>query len=226
VKALKWLEANIKQPNNISKSNFLVEKIKPLVKDAKNTITVQSWHFLWEGVPYPSTLRLRFLVETEKVDLLKNFVEDNLNGFEHSFGAHGNPGAEYDGEASEWGVKGWEKGMEFLQYGSELAIELIENKESLGVGDNYKKNGSFFADRYTHLFLNQLESLLIEKDGVDEANFEMCEGIFRYAVQYVSSKYADRVADASQVAGQIVRASIEAAKKKTEEQADLLLSRV
>jgi len=169
---------------------------------------------------------LRFLVETEKVDPVKNIIEDIITDFDHCFGSHGNSGNEYEGEASEWGIKGWERGIEFLQYGSEFAMELIEKKESLGVANDYKKSGYFFADRYTHLFLNQLEPLLIEKDGVDEAHFEMCEGIFRYVIQYINSKYASRVPDASQIAGKIVKATVEASKKNIEEQVDALISRV
>jgi hypothetical protein len=220
---MKWVEVNVKQPGNLSKTDFLVKGIKPLVKYAKTNIGIISWHFLWEGVPYPSTLRLRFLLDTEKAAPAKALIEACLKDFEFCFGAHGQPDKEYEGEASDWGVKGWEKGIEFLCYGSEFALELTENKNNIGAGNDFKKNSFFFADRYTHLFLNQLEPLLVEKDDIDEAHFEMCEGIFRYAVQYTDNKYKGK-ADASKIAEQIVKATIEATKKKAKEQVDALLA--
>jgi hypothetical protein len=223
---LKWVEVNVRLPNEISRIDFFMETIKPLVLEVQNKFTVKSWHFLWEEVPYSSTLRLRFLVETENVGSLKSVIEDVITDFEYCFGSHGNCGKEYGGEASGWGVKGWERGVELLQFGSEFAMELMDKKESLGVGNEYKKSGYFFADRYVHLFLNQLEPLLIEKDGVGEAHFVMCEGVYRYALQYINSKYGGSVSDADKIAGKIVKEMVEASKKKIEEQVDALISKV
>jgi hypothetical protein len=223
---LKWVEVNVRLPDEISRVDFFLETIKPLVIEVKNMFAVQSWHFLWEEVPYSSTLRLRFLVETENVGSLKSVIEDVIGDFEYCFGSHGNCGKEYGGEESEWGVKGWERGVEFLNFGSEFAMELMEKKESLGVGNEYKKGGYFFADLYIHLFLNQLEPLLIEKDGVGETHFLMCEGVYRYALQYITSKYRDSISDASQIAGKIVKETVEESKKNVEEQVDALVSKM
>ena len=226
VKNLKWIEVNVRHPDRISRIDFLIETIKPLVLEVQNKFMVQSWHFLWEEVPYPSTLRLRFLVENEEYSSLKSLIEDGITDFDYCFGSNGNCGKEYGGEASEWGIKGWERGIEFLQYGSEFAMELMEKKESLGLGNEYKKSGYFFADCYVHLFLNQLEPLLIEKDGVGEAHFLICESVYRYALKYINSKYGGSVSDASQIAGKIVKETVEASKKNIEEQVDALISKV
>jgi len=64
-----------------------------------------------------------------------------------------------------------------LELGAEFALELIENKSMLGNSDEYKRDAFFYADRYTHLFLNQISSLL------DEADFYLLQGVFRYALQ-------------------------------------------
>jgi hypothetical protein len=217
---------NVRVPDEISRIDFFMEKIKPLVIEVKNMFTVKSWHFLWQEVPYSSTLRLRFLVETENVGCLKSVIEEGITEFDYCFGSHGNCGKEYGGEASEWGVKGWERGVEFLNFGSEFAMELMEKKESLGLDNEYRKSGYFFADCYIHMFLNQLEPLLIEKDGVGEVHFLMCEGVYRYALQYFNSKYGGSVSDASQIAGKIVKEMVEASKKSVEEQVDSLVSKV
>jgi len=140
---------------------------------------VESWHFLWEGKPYPSTLRLRFYGDDEKITELHQFLEKKLESIPHCYGEHGDcrESKEYGGEADSWGSKAWEKGVSFLEFGAEFALELIENKDRLGNSNEYKRNVFFYADRYTHLFLNQISSLL------DEADFYLLQGVFRYACQ-------------------------------------------
>jgi hypothetical protein len=223
---LKWVEVNVGLADRMSRIDFFMETIKPLVLEVQNKFTVKSWHFLWEKVPYSSTLRLRFLVQNEDVGSLKREIEGGVTEFDYCFGSQGDCEKEYGGQVVEWGVKGWERGIEFLQFGSEFAMELMEKKESLGLDNEYKKSAYFFADRYIHLFLNQLEPLLIEKDGVGETHFLMCEGVYRYALQYINSKYGGSIPDASQIAGKVVKKMVEASKNSVEEKLDAFISKV
>ena len=149
--------------------------VKPVIDVCRNTI--QSWHFLWEGKPYPLTLMVRFFGEEDNMVDLSIFLERTLENIVHCYGRHGDcdTDEEYEGESASWGDRGWERGMKFLEFGSEFALELIENKNQLGTSVNYRKNAFSFADRYTHLFLNQISSIL------NEADFYLEEGIFRYA---------------------------------------------
>jgi len=179
---LRWIEVNIERPPNISKDEHLTKLVKPVLNKFRTKI--QSWHFLWEGRPWPSTLRLRFFGDGKEIEELRQFLEKKLKDIPHCYGKHGDcgEGKEYKGEADAWGTKAWEEGIRFLELGSEFALELVENKDKLGKSDEYKKNAVDYADRYTHCFLNQISSL------VDEANFNLTEGVFRFAYQTMKSK--------------------------------------
>jgi hypothetical protein len=174
---MKWIEVNIERPSDVPKDNYLTKLLRPIINEAKDKI--DSWHFLWEGKPWPSTLRLRFLGDDENIKQLQQFLEKKLKDIPHCYGEHGDcsEDKEYKGEADTWGTKAWEKGIRFLEFGAEFALDLAENKDKLGKSDEYKKNAFSYADRYTHLFLNQISSL------VNEVDFDLKEGIFRYACQ-------------------------------------------
>jgi hypothetical protein len=64
--------------------------------------------------------------------------------------------------------------LKFLEFGSEFALELVENRDQLDNSADYRKDA--FAARYTHLFLNQISSL------VDESDFYL-QGVFCYACE-------------------------------------------
>lgn len=172
---LKWIEVNIERPDSVSKDDYLIKLVRPVLDDFKARI--ESWHFLWEGKPWPSTLRLRFFGDNETIKQLRKSLEQKLKDISHCYGEHGDCGEdkEYKGEADSWGTQAWEKGIRFLELGAEFALELVENKDTLGKSDEYKKSAFAYADRYTHLFLNQISSV------VDEADFYLKEGVFRYA---------------------------------------------
>lgn len=177
MKTLKWIEVNIKCPSESSKDEYLTTHVKQILDEYR--AKVESWHFLWEGKPYPFTLRLRFYSDDETISNLHGFLEKKLTSIPYCYGEHGDcrEGKEYRGEAGDWGSKGWEKGVSFLEFGAEFALELIANKNRLGSSNEYRKDIHSYADRYTHLFLNQISSLL------DEADFNLQEGVFRYARQ-------------------------------------------
>lgn len=153
----------------------MVKFVRPALNQYRSKI--ESWHFLWESKPWPSTLRLRFFANDDVIEELRTFLDEELKETSHCYGRHGECEKEYEGEADDWGTKAWEQGIRFLELGSEFALELIENKEKLGNSDEYKKDAFFYADRYTHLFLNQITSL------VDEPDFYLTQGIFRFACQ-------------------------------------------
>lgn len=153
---LKWIEVNIKCTPETSKNEYLTKIARTILNESSSRY--ESWHFLWEGKPWPNTLMLRFFGHDEKIDDLKQYLEDELKDICHCYGAHGDcgEGKEYKGEANYWGTEAWKKGIIFLEFGSEFALELIENKDKLGNSIEYKKEISYYADRYTHLFLNRM----------------------------------------------------------------------
>lgn len=184
---LKWIEVNIKCTPEIPKERYLTKTVRTILNECESKY--EFWHFLWEGKPWPNTLLLRFLGEDKKIDDLKQYLEEELKDVCHCYGEHGDcaEGKEYKGEADGWGTKAWEQGIKFMELGSEFALELIENKYRLGKSPEYKKNTFDYADRYTHLFLNQISTLLNEANFT-EADFDLIEGIFRYGLQILIKK--------------------------------------
>ena len=110
-------------------------------------------------------------------------LDEKLISIPHCYGAHGDCGEDiqYIGEADSWGIEAWEKGMKFMELGSEFALDLIENEEKLGCSEEYRRNASSYADRYTHLFLNQISTL------VNEVDFHLQQGISRLGFGLISN---------------------------------------
>jgi hypothetical protein len=198
----------------------LVKLVKPIVDTARTKIW--SWHYLWEGRPWPLTLRLRFFGEDKEIGQLRQLLDEKLKDISHCYGEHGDcgEGKEYKGEADGndgWGSKAWEAGMKFLQMGSEFALELVDNKNKLGNSKEYKKSAVHYADRYTHLFLNQISSLL------DEVDFDLKEGFSRFALRVVRktkpSLPDDKILSAT---GPLVHQTIEESKHELQEKVEAL----
>ena len=179
---LKWIEVNIKCTQEIPKEKYLTKTVRTVLNKCDSKY--ESWHFLWEGKPWSNTLLLRFFGDDEKIDDIKEILEEELKDVCHCYGENGDCGEdkEYKGEADVWGTKAWEKGIKFMELGSEFALELIENKYKLGKSVEFKQDVFSYADRYTHLFLNQIGTLL------NEVDFDLCEGIFRYGLQILTKK--------------------------------------
>jgi len=154
------------------------------------------------------------------IGVLREFLEEKLKDIPHCYGEHGDCGIgkEYKGEANDWGTKGWEKGVSLLEFGSELALELVENKDKLGISDEYKKNVMFYADRYTHLFLNQISSLL------DEVDFYLMEGVGRLAYRIAKDRRPS-VSDNKILStiNPIVKSIVEQTKRKIREEVEALV---
>lgn len=180
---MKWIEVNVGINPDI-KNIALVELVSPIVRKYKSNFT--SWHFLWEAKPWPAlkkkgiTLRLRFFGENDSITKMKDVLEAKLRRLEHDnshsffghcYGRHGDCPGEYEGE--DWGKKGWKLGMKFLQLGSEVALELIENENMLGKSDDYKLSLFRYAERYVHCFLDTIYST------EEEVNFYLQNAIQR-----------------------------------------------
>jgi len=223
VSLLKWIEINVDQSQYVSNDDCLVKVVRPALDEFR--ARVQTWHFLWEGRPWPFTLRLRFFGNDQDIEQLRQFFENKLKNVHHCYGEHGDCGEnkEYKGEANGgngWGTKAWEKGMKFLEMGSEFALELIENKDKLGRSPDYKKNANEYADRYTHLFLNQISSL------VNEVDFDLSQGIFRYGngmLQGRTPPLQERQIRA--ILRQIIQPMVHEVKQRTQEGIQALLPR-
>ena len=175
---LKWIEVNIKYTPEISKDEYLTKYVRKILNECSSKY--YSWHYLWEGKPWSNTLMLRFIGDDKQIDDIKQILEEELKELCYCYGEHGDcgEGKEYKGEANYWGSEAWKKGIKFMELGSEFALELIENKDKLGISPEYKKNVYYYADRYTHLFLNQIETLL-RALGYDEVIFNLNQGFCR-----------------------------------------------
>lgn len=185
--SLKWIELNleVKPQDSASIKKVLVELVAPLVEEFKRRVSGErSWHYLWESDPWPLTLRLRFYGAAEHVEAFKALLEERLVGFraghprlvgDYCYGRHGECGKVYGGEADTYGADGWRLVMRMLEFGAEVALELLANS-SRYVCPLAPDEGSvlwIYADRYVHLFLNQL--LL-----VDEIDFYLSQLVPRY----------------------------------------------
>jgi len=200
MRKLKWVEANIgvKEDSN-TKRTVLLEFVAPLVEKTRSK--VKSWHFLWESKPWPevkrigTTLRLRFYGDENTIDQLRQEIEKNLTELEkskleyylgHCFGKHGDCNKVYEGEANNYGDKGWELVVKMLKFGSEVALELIKNEDKLGRSEEYKKPVKVYADRYVHCFLDQLSTL------VNEIDFYLEQAIQRISYATASKMFLEQ----------------------------------
>jgi hypothetical protein len=156
MKETKWLVINLKVPAEKSeKEDLLLGIFDGVISKFRDT--VQSWHFLWEGKPYPHTLLLRFYGQSRTIDgmraALKDYI-DNKNLEYHLDNA-------YDGERNSYGVKGWKYVMGNLCLGADFAVDLIKNERTRNTVD-FPKPLSCYVDRWMHLFPNQLGTRVSE----------------------------------------------------------------
>ncbi len=189
---MKWIEVDIGLRHNISvMHSTLLSLVKKYVEEKGSSLA--SWHFLWEDIPWPRdkgsgiTLRWRLHVDEELFLTWKDELDLKLKELEsvrsaeylgHCFASHGVCGQEYVGEAEDWGQDGWNFGIKILQLGSEIAMKMVEDKSQIGYTQQYRRQLPFYLDRYTHLFLNQVSTLL-EEYGLTESDFYLQEGVQR-----------------------------------------------
>lgn len=187
---MKWVEVNIGVKEDIcAMRKVLLDFVAPFVDEMRSKF--MSWHFLWEGKPWPEvyrrgvTLRLRFYGKDELIEGIRSEIEGRLKELEknnpelylgHCFGRHGECGKDYEGEAAEWGTEAWKLGVKFLNMGSEVALTLLKNKDKLGRSEEYKKSLEYYADRYVHCFLNNIFS------PAEEIIFLLRQGIGRLQI--------------------------------------------
>ncbi len=187
-----WLEVNVGLENDLSlRERTLVDIVKPFIDRIADRI--EAWHFLWQDKPWPVdkgagiTLRLRLMAEKVVIDeargsFEKTFRELNVTMPDkylgHCFGKHGLCGEEYAGESESWGIRGWALGIKFMQLGSELALELVANRRRLGSSEEFRSPVVYYADRWCHLFMNQIHALMATA-GIDEGQFFLREAMTR-----------------------------------------------
>ncbi|AFZ70435.1 hypothetical protein Calag_0690 [Caldisphaera lagunensis DSM 15908] len=189
---MKWTEINVEVKNTDQEEikKIFSKLIYYLVKEFKEMTNKRgSWHFLWESTPWPNTLKIRFYGSENAIDQIKKKFEEEYNNFkednkeilgEFIYGNNGVNGEEYEGEIIYYGVKGWKLVMKMLEFGSEIALELIRNKDLLESDEysaQYPGSIDLYADRYVHLFLNQLSYF------IKESEFLMKQLPFRYYVE-------------------------------------------
>ena len=171
---MKWIEINIGIGNHDreAKVEVLLRLVDPLVTRFKEIAReAYSWHYLWESVPWSSTLRLRFYGDEEAIGKIKQEFEKLWSSLrasrpdlfvDYCYGRHGECGKEYVGEEEEYGSEGWELVKKMLNFGSEIALELIKKHKDMGRSEKFKKPLNVYVDRYVHLFLNQMNPLINE----------------------------------------------------------------
>jgi len=152
----KWSVTNIRVPAERSeKEDLLLGVFDGVISEFRDE--VQSWHFLWEGKPYPHTLLLRFYGQSHIIDEMWETLKDYLDNKNLEY----QPDDVYDGERASYGVKGWKYVMDGLCLGSDLAVDLMKNeraKDAVG----FPKPLPCYVDRWVHLFLNQLRTRVSE----------------------------------------------------------------
>ncbi len=170
---LKWVEIDVCIANNpnIHREEVLLDLVDKLVNKfnglRKGSLSKEdyTWHYLWESCECNNKqnpcLVLRFYGEETDIETIKNEFEQlmielkrkkaDLFG-DYWYGKHGKCKEEYNGEEELYGSKGWELVKKMLNFGSEIALELIKNEEP----NKIKQSSVLFIDRYVHLFLNQI----------------------------------------------------------------------
>jgi len=152
----KWFAINLIAPAERSaKEDLLLKVFDDIISKFKDDI--ESWHFLWESLPYPHTLLLRFYGKSCDIDRLKVTFGDYLD----RENVERIPNNTYDGEAASYGVKGWTYVMNILHLGADFAIDLIKNERVRNTND-FPKSFSCYIDRWIHIFLNQLSTSVAE----------------------------------------------------------------
>jgi len=191
---LKWVEINVgigrDDPETLME--VLLDLVGGLVTEFKRIMREgYTWHYLWESNPWPITLRLRFYGDDADIDRIKHGFQRLWNSLKTSkpnilmdycYGRHGECCKEYIGEDDIYGSKGWELVKKMLNFGSEVALELIKNIGIMRKSNEFKTLLDIYVDRYVHLFLNQISPLF------DELNFHLTQLVYRYFL-YITGNY-------------------------------------
>ena len=147
----KWLWIDIKAPEQKpEKENLLLRIHADVISTFR--LGVENWHFLWESAPFQHTLLIRFCGDAESIQKIEGAITDMLDSAKIEWKIE-----PYEGEASTFGLTGWEYLTKVLHLGSEFTIALIENERS-PKSEEFKWPLSGFLERWIHLFMNQLST--------------------------------------------------------------------
>jgi hypothetical protein len=156
----KWIEINIHVRDGSQMNRTLLTDVKEFVSKCKKEYHLKRWHFLRELCPLSESqipeIRLRLNAPAEEIPRIRESAVSSLSQVsdpELHFGAHGKPG-EYDGESFTFGERGWPIFAEFLQSGSETALNFLEMEPQ----DNSERSTASYMERFVHLLLNQLDA--------------------------------------------------------------------
>jgi len=152
-----WVEVDI-IPMKKSMEEILVTAVKPLIDNLRGEI--ETWHFLREFEPIKKP-HIRFRIRTKQASQLNavrteiESVLTPLRGNEIEdfyYGVHGKPETDtekYEGEAKNFGVKGWQVAQKLMEHTGNAVIEMI-TKTPL------ERPVDWYAERCIHFFLNQI----------------------------------------------------------------------
>ncbi len=198
---MKWVEINVgigKDDSEamiealLSLADNLVTKFRSMTRDGC------TWHYLWENVPWQLTLRLRFYCDEETLNRIKQEFEKLWSSLkalrpnifvDYCYGCQGECGKEYYDEDDVYGSKGWELVKKILNFGSEIALELIMNVKIMEKSNWFKTSLDVYVDRYVHLFLNQVSPL------INELDFYLLQLVYRYFLYATGSYPSKEVVD-------------------------------
>lgn len=144
-----WTE--IDAPFSGDRDALLRAFVAPLVHE-RLAGRLKSWHFFFEP-----QLRLRLLWKSEadraaaRPDLRAAYTDALVRGLIDGwrYGAHGERGQVYEGEAAEYGAAIWPVVLRDWEAGSEYALALAQHDGAL------PHPRSYYFDRRVHLFANE-----------------------------------------------------------------------
>ena len=136
-----WIEANIFVHEG-KQREVLLNIIKPLVLRLRSEFGIIAYHFLHEP---DNEIRFRVLTTSDKVDKIRGLI-DNLRTREQIREVK-YPETPYEGERQAFGEDGWKTTYEFLETGSDFALDSLDR--------NVRKGPQFNLIAFSHYFLNQ-----------------------------------------------------------------------
>ena len=151
---MKWVECNIYYKDGDKEhGDFVLNTfVSPYVRKLRRDKSFESWHYFREP-----EIRLRFYGEDAKIDKIHEELDSKLTRKEkkseiflsHAFGRHGENG-EYYGESYLYGIDVWNLVYKSWEALSDVSLKICS---TIPYTDRPIK---FHAQRFTHLFLNQM----------------------------------------------------------------------
>ncbi|MDV3244372.1 MAG: hypothetical protein LYZ66_04260 [Nitrososphaerales archaeon] len=174
-----WIEINLDADLGVQ-NDILLDCLRPYILRLKKKGTLLSWHYFREPqVRFRVRLASALAERSEKkaVRAIADALMEQGLVSEWWFGAHGEKGKRYEGEAERYGRNGWEVAQDYFQNGAEIALWMLDLKRrgklesplwAKGLGNPWEGGDEnpwrereadpllYNWSRYVHLFTNQM----------------------------------------------------------------------